>query len=235
MTTPLAADRPDWLPTVPGTVVEVFSFSGNQNVGLVNYGRKYVGTHPYLWLKFQGSAGGIRVILTWYPTSTSSVQLGIHEAHWRQLFPSEGSFPALGPWVQIEIEANPVPQALSCRLWSSLLPSQSRAQGPENALIQANTVPVGAGAVLTIDSLYCRWGWGHWTGLLLAGVGHNIQVGCLDFAGGFSLLDIHVPPGDGNRSLFLVPPRPIRVTVFNADAVAHFFYCSVTIHTTAAI
>lgn len=235
MTTPLAADRPDWLPTVPGTVVEVFSFSGNQGVALVNYGRKYVGTHPYLWLRFQGSAGGIRVVLTWYPTETSSVTLGVHEAHWRQVFASEGSFPALGPWVQIEIEATPVPQALSCRIWSSLLPSQSKAMGPENSLIQANGTSVGAGAVLTIDSEHCRWGWGFWTGLLLGGVGHNIQIGCLSFGGGFSLLDIHVPPGDGARSLFLVPPRPIRVTVFNPGAAPLPFYCSVTVHPTAGI
>ena len=235
MTTPLAADRPDWLPTVPGTVVEVFAFTGNHNVALVNYGRKYVGTHPYLWLKCQGSAGGMRVILTWYPTATSTIQLGIHEAHWRQLFATEGSFPALGPWVEIEIEANPVPQALSLRLWSSLLPSQSRAAGPENALIQANGVNVAPGAVLTIDSDYCRWGWGFWTATLAAGVGHNIQIGCLNFAGGFSLLDIHFPPPIGERSVFLVPPRPIRVTVFNADAVAHLFYCSVTVHPTASI
>lgn len=235
MTTPFAQDRPDWVPTLPATVVEVLDINPTQNAGVVNYGRKYVGTHPYLWVRALNGAGGLRVVLFWYASATSVNVLGSNEFDSNQTSDASGSFACQGAYVEILAEIPVVPDTFTLRIWSVLHPAQSATQAASSQLILSDASPIAAGATATFTASRCRWGWAAYSARLINGVAFNIQLRTVNYLGATEILDISDSEPVAVRGLTIIPPRPLQLTVFNGDAVPHNFYAKVTVHPIAGI
>lgn len=235
MTTPFAQDRPDWVPTLPATVVEIFDFDGAQAGAVVNHGRFYVGTHPYLWIRAFNDLSGLRIVFAWYASDSSTDALGTNEIDSNQTDDAAGSIACQGAYVEILTQVQTPPDNVTLRVWSSLHPAQSATQAASSQLIVADDQIIGAGATVSFEASRCRWGWGFYSARLVSATAFYIRLYAIDFLGQAEIIDISDSEVAAVRTLLVVPPRRLRLTVFNADAVARRLFAKVLIHPIAGI
>jgi hypothetical protein len=230
MTTPVLHDQPDWQRTVSAADIQVLNFSGAQGVAQVDRGTFFVGNLPFLWLFASTTAGGVRVTLDWLDAATGGTVIAQNRADARFIASASGAFRVLGPYVRITTDVDAPPRTIALRMWQALTGGQEVTPDTHNSLITQDSVPIPGATLQSVDAIRVRWGWGYFFLQMHGGVAFWLKLLARDYAGNTFFLTQIRDLNTYAQGPILLPPMPVWVEAFNADAAAHNWTASVLMH-----
>lgn len=230
MTTPVAHDHPDWMRTLANTDIGVFNNQVSVGVAGVNHGRFLVGTSPYIQLTYSVQAGGARLTLDWYNAKTGSALIGTNTVDILAGGVANGSFPCLGPYVELSSVADANNRTVNLQAWQSSVAGWGAPMNTPGQLIVADAVAVPTATTTDFNAADVMWGWGFWHSHFEGGSVFRHRLYAVSYQSVATLLDF-VPASmniAGNN--LMIPPRPMRIQVLQNDGVNRELFATLTVH-----
>lgn len=230
MTSPLQHGFPDWGRQSAGSDILVAYEVGTNITGSTDYGPFFVGDSPYLYVS-HSAAVATNLSIAWFADAALTQSLFGDVITTASGGEAQQCIPVRGPWVRFRAERSAYPGIHNLRVYRVPTPFNVYAgTDGENNLIEENGTAVGAGATSTFNATSTRGGWIWWKGILEAAASTRILLLSVDFTGATHLLDYGSQDAGGTGRMILAPALPLRVTVFNNDAVPRNAYVSVAHH-----
>lgn len=231
MTTPTAHGFPDWGRQSASADISVFELNNfAQGALTVGRGTYFVGNMSHVWLRQTVDLGGMRTTLIFVDAPSAGDRLSSHDIDTLANMACSGPIPVTAPYMQVFTSVDVIGRQITLRLWQVNQGGVDYPASLVNGMISIDGLSVNAAENEVVEAPAVHWGWGYWNAHLEACTAGRIRLLMVDYLGNTQLLAYWVNGMAPVASIFLLPPRPIRIEALNSDAVARTLYAAVFFH-----
>lgn len=230
LTSPVSHGFPDWNRSVAASDIQIFNNLALNLTGLTQTDVFFVGHMPYMYIR-ANSTSSVNVGVSWFADKAATISLFGDVITTTTGGEAIQSVPVRGPYVRFTLERGAYPGTIGFQALMTPVPfnAYSGTDG-ENTLISVDGTNVGAGVTSNFNATNTRGGWAYWHAHLETAAAFRIRLQAIDFTGVAHLIDIVPASVNQEGKMLFIPALPMRMQVFNADAVARTFFGTLVHH-----